>query len=199
VSASQQILSYMIQTIGGLYVFFALLRVFLQASRADYYNPVSQFTVKITQKPVWLLGKIIPQWGRLDLAGILWVIIIQILIIEISCLIFYSQLIDPVTALAWAAIGTFQLFLTIVFWGMIILIIMSFAALLGGVRVQHPILTLIEQLMAPIMYPLQRVLPPMGGIDLSPLLLFMMINILQIITTNLAQGTGLAPSLVIGF
>lgn len=198
-NASQEILSYIIQTLGGLYVFFALLRVLLQASRADYYNPVSQFAVKITQKPVWVLSKIIPRWGRLDLAGILWVLIVQILIIEVSCLIFYSQLIDPVTALAWAAIGTFQLFLTIVFWGMIILIIMSFAALLGGMRVQHPILTLIEQLMAPIMYPLQRILPPMGGIDLSPLLLFMVISILQIVTANLAQGTGLAPSLVIGF
>lgn len=198
-NTSQEIISYMIQTLGGLYVFFALLRVLLQASRADYYNPVSQFAVKITQKPVWVLGKIIPRWGRLDLAGILWVLIVQILIIEISCLIFYSQLIDPVTALAWAAIGTFQLFLTVVFWGMIILIIMSFAALLGGMRVQHPILTLIEQLMAPIMYPLQRILPPMGGIDLSPLLLFMVISILQIITANLAQGTGLVPSLVIGF
>ncbi|MEQ9023504.1 MAG: YggT family protein [Pseudomonadales bacterium] len=198
-NASQEILSYIIQTLGGLYVFFALLRVLLQASHADYYNPVSQFAVKITQKPVWVLSKIIPRWGRLDLAGILWVLIVQILIIEVSCLIFYSQLIDPVTALAWAAIGTFQLFLTIVFWGMIILIIMSFAALLGGMRVQHPILTLIEQLMAPIMYPLQRILPPMGGIDLSPLLLFMVISILQIVTANLAQGTGLAPSLVIGF
>jgi YggT family protein len=53
--------------------------------------------------------------------------------------------------------------------------------------------------MAPIMYPFQRILPPMGGIDLSPLLLFMVINILQIVNANLAQGTGLAPSLVIGF
>ena len=198
-NANQEILSYIIQTLGGLYVFFALLRVLLQAGRADYYNPISQFAVKVTQKPVWLLGKLIPNWGRLDLAGILWVIIVQVLIIEISCLIFYAQLIDPLTALAWAAIGTFQLFLTIAFWGMIILIIMSFVALLGGTRVQHPILTLIEQLMAPIMYPLQRILPPMGGIDLSPLLLFMVINILQIITANLARGTGLVPSLVVGF
>jgi YggT family protein len=199
VNASQEILSYIIQTLGGLYVFFALLRVLLQASRADYYNPISQFAVKITQKPVWLIGRIVPRWGHLDLAGIVWVLIVQVLVIEISCLVFYGQIINPVTALAWAAIGTIQLFLTIVFWGLIILIIMSFAALLGGTRIQHPILTLIEQLMAPIMYPFQRILPPMGGIDLSPLLLFMVINILQIVNANLAQGTGLAPSLVIGF
>ena len=196
--AAQQIAVYLIQTLGGIYVFITLMRVLLQASRADYYNPVSQFVVKATQKPVAILGKIVPTWKQFDLAAILWVLIVQIIVTELTALSI-GLFVDPLTALAWAAIASVHLFLTGIFWGMVILIIVSFATLLGGMMIQHPILDLIRQLMAPIMYPVQKILPPMGGLDLSPLILFLFINVFQIITTSMARSTGLNPSLVVGF
>ena len=163
-SATQQILIYVIETIGGLYVFFALLRFFLQLSRADYYNPVSQFSVKITQLPVSTLGKVIPSWGTVDFASLTWVLIVQLIIIEVAAL-SVGFFVPITTAISWAAIGTLNLALTMIFWGMIIVIVLSFAALLGGGIISHPILDLLRQMMAPIMMPLQRLIPPMGGLD----------------------------------
>jgi len=174
------------------------MRVFLQAARADYYNPISQFIVKATQVPVSALGKVIPSWKRIDLAAIIWVLIVQIIATELAALSVGTFV--PITAaLAWAAIASIHLLLTIIFWGMVVLIVISFAMLLGGMMIQHPILDLLRQLMAPIMQPVQKILPPMGGIDLSPLILFMLINVLQIITREMAIGTGLNPALVVGF
>lgn len=198
-NAAQNIALYLIQTIAGIYVFIAMMRVFLQASRADYYNPISQFVVKATQIPVSILGKAIPSWKRLDLAAICWVLIVQLIVIEVSALSVGISGVPIGTALAWAFIATLNLFLTVIFWGMVVLIVISFATMLGGMRITHPALDLLQQLMAPIMHPVQRLLPPMGGIDLSPLILFMLINVFKIVTFSLAQGLNLNPGLVVGF
>lgn len=197
-NAAQNIALYLIQTIAGVYVFIAMMRVLLQATRADYYNPVSQFIVKATQAPVSILGKAIPSWKRIDLAAIVWVLIVQIIATELAAL-SVGLFVPVTTALAWATIASIHFLLTIIFWGMVVLIVISFAVLLGGMMIQHPILDLLRQLMAPIMSPVQKILPPMGGIDLSPIILFMLINVLQIITTEIARSTGLNPALVVGF
>ena len=197
-NAAQNIAVYTIQTIAGIYVLIAIMRVLLQAARADYYNPVSQFIVRATQVPVSALGKIIPSWKRIDLAAITWVLIVQIIATELAAL-SVGLFVPITTVFAWAAIASAHLLLSIIFWGMVVLIVVSFAVLLGGVALQHPILDLLHQLMAPIMRPAQKLLPPMGGIDLSPLLVFMLINVLQIITTGMARGAGLNASLVVGF
>ena len=197
-NAAQQMTLYILQTLGGIYVFIALMRVLLQATRADYYNPISQFVIKATQTPVSLLGKVIPVWKRFDLAAIAWLIITQVIITEISALAL-GFLVPISTAIAWALIASLQLFLTVIFWAMVILIVLSFAALLGGMMIQHPALDLLKQFMHPIMSPVQKILPPMGGIDLSPLIIFMLINVLQILTTGLARNTQLNPALVVGF
>lgn len=198
-NAAQDIAQYLIQTIAGIYVFIALMRVLLQASRADYYNPISQFVVKATQAPVSLLSKAIPSWKRLDLAAIVWVLLVQVIATEAAAVAAYGTIVPIGTALAWAAIATLNFFLTIVFWGMVIIIVISFATLLGGMMIAHPALDLLRQLMTPIMTPVQRILPPMGGIDLSPIILFMLINVFKIITLSLARGVNLNPNLVVGF
>ena len=197
-NAAQNIALYLIQTIAGIYVFIAIMRVLLQAARADYYNPVSQFIVKATQAPVSILGKAIPSWKRIDLAAILWVLIVQVIATEIAAL-SVGGFVPVAAAITWAVIASVHLLLTIIFWAMVVLIVISFAMLLGGGIIQHPVLDLIRQLMAPIMYPVQKIMPPMGGIDLSPLIIFMLINVLQIITTELAINSSLDPRFVVGF
>ncbi len=196
---TQEIAVYLIQALGGIYVFLAIMRVLLPASGADYYNPISQFVVKATQLPVNILGKAVPSWKRIDLAAIVWVLLVQILLTEAAALSSIGVLVDPVTALAWACVASLHMLLSIIFWGMVILIVFSFAAALGGLMIQHPALDLLQQLMAPLMRPLQKILPPMGGLDLSPILLFLLINVLQIITTTIARNLGLNPALVVGF
>lgn len=187
----REIAFLIVETLGGLYVAICLLRVLLQASRADYYNPVSQFMVQMTAAPVSLLRRIIPVFGRFDGAALLWALIAEVLVIEVLALVGMGGLLSPMRVLAWGILGLLSLTLTIYFWGLLIVIIMSFLTILGGMRLSHPILDLVNQLMRPVMEPVSRILPPMGGIDLSPILLFLGIRVMQVIINNLAGQVGL--------
>jgi len=196
--AAQNIALLLVQTLGGLYVFLAVLRVLLRASRADFYNPGSQLVVKATQLPVSLLSKVIPSWKRLDIAGVIWVLLAHIIVIELSAL-SVGGFVPATIAISWAVIGSLNFLLTIVWWGLLILIIVSFATLITGNMIRHPLLDLIQQLMAPIMYPIQKLLPPFSGIDLSPIILFLAIRVFQEITYHMAHSAHINPNFVVGF
>lgn len=195
----QQVLILIVQTLGGLYVGVCILRILLQAARADYYNPVSQFVVKATGLPVAGLRKIIPSVGRLDGGALIWALLVEILLVEILTLLYAGRFLAPTTAVAWAALGLLNMTLSLYFYGLMIVIIVSFLIVLGGLRISHPALDLINQLMRPVMLPVSRLLPPMGGIDLSPILLFLSIRVLQVIIANLAYSAGVRAALVPGF
>ena len=70
---------FLIQSLFGLYILVVMLRLMLQWVRADFYNPISQFIVKITNPPLKPLRRIIPGWGGVDLASVLLLIALQIL------------------------------------------------------------------------------------------------------------------------
>lgn len=186
-----QIFEYLFQVLAGFYAVIALLRVLLQLSRADYYNPMSQFIVKATQPVVGPLRKVIPSWKNLDIAALIWCLIFQVLAIELAALVLLQTFINPLTALTWGAVGLLNLILDIFFFGLLALIIISFAIMLGGMHIRHPIVDLLQQLMSPVLRPFQKLLPPMGGLDLSPILVFLLINVLRIIVINLANAVHL--------
>ena len=182
---------YLYGLVGSLYAAICLLRVLLQLSRANYYNPISQFIVKATQPVTKVLRSFIPTWKRLDLAGVAWCLLFQLIAIELAALILLQTFINPVLALSWGAIGLLSLLISIFYFGMIVLIIASVATLLGGAPIRHPALDLLTQIMAPVLQPLQRLIPPIGGLDLSPILLFVFLNVCRIILMNLENAAGL--------
>lgn len=193
-----EIFIYLFRALGGLYAAIALIRVLLQLSRADYYNPVSQAIVKATKPFVAPLRKIIPQWKNLDFAALLWCLIFQVIAIEVAALVIFQTPVNPLSAVVWGALGLVNLSLNIFYFGLIALIIISFAVMLGGLQIAHPAIDLLRQLMSPVLTPFQRLLPPMGGFDLSPILVFLLINVLKIIVENMARSVQLIPLLVPG-
>jgi YggT family protein len=86
------------------------------------------------------------------------------------------------------------LLVNIYFFALLAMIILSWVA--AGSR--HPAIYLLYQITEPVMAPFRKVLPPMGGLDLSPILVFVLINIIQIALRHLAQAVGLHPALVMG-
>lgn len=193
-----EIFIYLFRALGGLYAAIALLRVLLQLSRADYYNPVSQAIVKATKPFVSPLRKFIPQWKNLDFAALAWCLIFQIIAIEVAALVIFQTPVNILSATIWGAVGLLNLSLNIFYYGLLALIIISFAVMLGGLQLAHPAIDLLRQLMSPVLTPFQRLLPPMGGFDLSPILVFLLINVLRIVVNNIAAGVQLVPVLVPG-
>ncbi|MFT7287685.1 MAG: YggT family protein [Halieaceae bacterium] len=185
---------YLSQTIIGIYLLMVLMRFILQVSLADFYNPISQFLVRATNPLVVPLRRLIPVRGRLDLASLLLAIIIQLL--GITVLFFLSGQSLPAVSLllAWSVIAIFGLLVKIYFFALLGMIILSWIAPGSG----NPAAALMHQITEPVMAPFRRLLPAMGGMDFSPILLFILINVLQIVLRNFALGLGLHPALVMG-
>jgi len=168
--------SYIVETIFTLYLIVVILRFLLQLARADFYNPISQFIVKATNPPLKPLRRIIPGIGGLDVASIVLALIVQLIAIFLLGFINQLGLVNPLYALLWGSLGLLSLLCKFYFVTLIVSIIASFIA--PGSH--HPVLMLVSQLNDPIMRPLRKILPPMGGLDFSPILAFMLINVAEI-------------------
>jgi YggT family protein len=101
---------------------------------------------------------------------------------------------NPLLLLIWSALGIVAMVVNIYFIAILASIVLSWVAP-GS---YNPTVVLIHQLTEPVMAPFRKLLPPMGGLDLSPILVFLLINVVQIVLRHLAAGIGLPHQLVLG-
>lgn len=192
--AFSEITGYLVQTLLSLYLVAMLLRFLLQLVKADFYNPISQFLVKATNPLVVPMRRVIPGFGGLDIATLVLALLLQTVAIVVLLLINGLGIPNILLILAWAALGLVGLLVNIYFFALLATIILSWVAAGSG----HPAIYLLHQITEPVMAPFRRILPAMGGLDLSPILVFIMINVLQIALRHVAANIGLHPALVIG-
>ncbi len=184
----------LVQTLFSLYLAVVILRLLLQLARADFYNPISQFMVKATNPLLLPLRRIIPPVGKVDTASIVLALLVQMIAMVAIIALFGARIPNVITLLGWSVIGCLALTVNLYFFAIIINIILSWVA----PGTYHPAAVLLYQLTEPVMQPFRRIIPPMGGIDLSPIIVFLMISILQILLKSMAQEAGLSPVLVFG-
>ena len=155
---------YLIGTITDRYVAAILLRLLLQWVRADFYNPLSQFLVKITNPVLVPARRIIPSIGRLDTASIVVMILLELAQLAIIVQIGQSEF--SLQFLLLFAIRKLLFSLLMMYFVLIIArVIISWIAS----QSHHPLIPLIYQLTEPVLKPISKLIPPLGGIDLSPL------------------------------
>lgn len=183
----------LINTLVGLYLLIVVLRFLLQLARADFYNPVSQFIVKATNPPLIPLRKMIPGWGGIDIASIVLALLVQAIAIVLILLLNGVQ--PPLETILWAGIGVLSLVLKIYFWGLLITVIASWVAPSS----YNPVLILINQILEPAIKPIRKIMPDMGGIDISPIVAFLLIQVLEILVIKgLVQVSSMPSGLVLG-
>ncbi|MCB5161190.1 YggT family protein [Marinomonas algarum] len=164
----------LIKVIANLYLFIVLLRLVLQLTRADFYNPISQGIVKATSPLVLPLRKIIPAIGRLDTASLVLAFAVQFLTVFLV-LSVKGISVSPVSYAIFTLAGTLYHLLDLYFWAMLISVILSWVA--PGAN--HPGAMLVGQITAPLYRTCQRVIPTLGGLDLSPIFIFLAISFLK--------------------
>lgn len=184
----------LVQTFFSLYLAIVILRLLLQLAKADFYNPISQTLVKATNPLLIPLRRVIPPLGQVDSASVVLALAVQMLAMFAIIFLFGAKVPDPLTLLGWSVIGCIALTVNIYFFAIIINIILSWVA----PGTYHPAALLLYQLTEPVMQPFRRLIPPMGGIDLSPIFVFLAISVLQILLKTMAQSAGLSPVLVFG-
>lgn len=186
--------TYLVQTLFELYLFIVVARFLLQVARADFYNPISQFIVKATNPLLLPIRKIVPGLGGLDLASLVLGIILQVVAMSILLLLQGYGLYNPAMLALWGFIGLVQMAVNVYFVALLASIILSWIAP-GS---YNPAVLLVSQLVAPIMRPIQAILPSMGGLDISPIFAFIGINIAKILIAHAAASVSLPAGLVLG-
>ena len=186
--------TFLVQSLGSFYLAIVILRFLLQLAQADFYNPVSRFLVKATHLPSKPLRIAFPVFRSFDLASLILALLVQWFIIQLTATINGAGIINIFLALSWGAVGIISLVLNIYLYGLLAIIIVSWVA----PQSQHPVLALLQQLIAPVLDPFRRIIPPLGGLDLSPIFMFLVINMLQIFLHGIANYLQLPVQIVAG-
>lgn len=175
----QQTAYLLISTLLNLYIMTFMLRFMLQIVRADFHNPVSQFLIKVTNPLVKPVRRLLAGFG--GIGGLDWstLILAYILMALKVTLIFFLGLgysPDALVILSRALIETLQLVIDIYFYAILIQVILSWV----NPGNYNPVVVVIQQLTAPIMGRIQRIVPPIGGLDLSPIFALLFLKLLDI-------------------
>lgn len=171
--------NFLVDTLFDMYIMIVLLRVWLQLARADFYNPFSQFIVKATQPVVGPLRRVIPGYGGLDIATILFAFIVALLkVLTVSVMMNYGF--DPLIMVISACVIIVTSIFKLLFWVLILRAILSWVS-----RGQNPIEAVMIQLTEPLLSPIRRFLPPMGGLDLSMLVAILALQFVEILFNDL--------------
>lgn len=185
-AALTDIISFLLQTLLSMYLFAMLLRFLLQLVRADFYNPICQFLVRVTNPLVLPLRRVIPGVRGIDLSSLLLALLLQMLLVALLLYFRHNAIASPGLLLLGGLFGIAGLLLKIYFFAIIAVIVLSWVA--PGTR--HPAVYLLHQITEPVMAPLRRVLPPLGGLDLSPILVFILIRVVEIALAHMANAVG---------
>ncbi|MCW9025287.1 MAG: YggT family protein [Gammaproteobacteria bacterium] len=179
--------AFLIQTLFGLYMLIIMLRMILQWARADFYNPLSQFIVKATNPPLKPLRRLIPSIAGVDTASIVLLLLLKI--IELLLLgLLPGQAIPGIPGLlALSVVELFSLLVNIFLFSIFIQAILSWV---GGAN-YNPVGALLHQVTAPVLRPFRNLIPPMSGMDLSPLAAIIAIYlVILLVVTPLRDWAG---------
>ena len=171
--------------LGGLYLLAVLLRFLLQVAKADFYNPVSQAVVKITDPMVKILRRFIPGYKGIDFSTLLLALLIEAVAICVLIILYGGSIPGIGFIITWSFVGVTYFIVNIYYYAIIGSIIMSFVMMFSGSTNPHPLLRLIWQLTEPVMVPIRKIVPPMCGLDFSPIFIFIGFQLIRnfLITT----------------
>jgi YggT family protein len=189
------ILVFLINVFGSLYLSIILLRFLLQMARADFYNPVSQMLVKLTNPLLLPLRRIIPGFWGVDLASLVLAILFHWLAMQLTVLVSGGPMLPPHLMLIWGLFSISLNIITLYIVAGFVLFITSFLA----PHSRHPIIVLVHQLLEPLMAPIRRFIPPAGGLDFSLFFVGIFLMVLRMATIGMGNSIRVPFGSLIGY
>ncbi|MDU0354162.1 YggT family protein [Paraglaciecola aquimarina] len=165
---------FLISTIFDLYLMVVILRLWLQFARADFYNPFSQFVVKATHPIVGPLRRILPSIGRLDTATLVLAFLVAGLKLVVLSYVVNGTGINPLSLIIVSSVIVLKETITVIMYTLILRAIMSWVS-----QGRSPMELVLNQLTEPMLAPIRRRLPEMGGLDLSVMVVILLLLFLQ--------------------
>ncbi len=168
--------TFLVDTLIGLYILAVMLRFLLGTVRADFYNPVSQFLVRITNPVLLPLRRMLPSVGRLDSASLVLMLGLQMADLALIALLRGASL-SLLTIFILAVAELVGLLLNVFLFAIFIQVILSWIS----PGTYNPVASILYSLTEPVLRPCRRLLPPIGGMDLSPLIALLGIQVLKML------------------
>ena len=183
-----QAIAFLVETIFDLFILSALVRFWMQALRAPARNPLAQFTMALTDFAVKPLRRVVPGFFRLDVASLAVAWIAEVVLLAI---LFVLQGVELVSGAALSVL----LFLALVkLLRLTVYIIMGavlLQALLSWVNPYHPVAPFFDALTRPFLKPFQRAIPPIGGVDITPVLVLIACQLVLMLPVAWLEGESL--------
>ena len=181
-----------VRTVFELYVALLLVRLLLDWFGGKLFNPIYRFIYKFTQPPIGIVQKILPKRGNFNWACLILVFAFELIQIIVLFYFTMNHLPDFIGLLIWAFADILSLIKNIFFWGIIVFAVLSWLSAIN--RNYNPLQEIIGILVAPLLRPIQKILPTLGGFDLSPIVAFLGLQVINflIIVPLLSLGQGLA-------
>ena len=167
---------FLIETLFDLYSYIILARFVLQIVKSDFYNPISQFVVKATNPLVVPLRRVIPGFGGIDNASLVLLIAFQFIKWLLIGLVMIGQLFPILELLLFTLKGTVSLVFNFFLFAIFVQIIASWIA----PGTYNPVLQVLNDITEPLLAPARRLIPPVGGLDLSPMLVILSLYFIKI-------------------
>lgn len=184
----QNAFSFLISTLLEMYILAVLLRFLLSLGRSDPRNPLIQTLARLTNPLVLPTRRFVPPIGSFDTATLVVLILLQCLataiVVSMSCV--GSAAVGQV--IIFALVRLLNLVLTLYFWLLIAYVIASWIAAGDSLR---PALAVLAAIVEPVLEPLRRIIPTVGGLDLSPIFAFIAIGFFQRLIPPAEQAAGL--------
>lgn len=184
-SGMQDGLIFLMTTVFDLYLFLLVARVLLAFAGASYYDPITQFVVRCTDFIVKPLRRVIPNIYGIELSTVVLIFALELVkYVIIASISFDSMSITGLSIIALAE--TLKMFVQTYFYAIIL------QAILSWVQPGSPVISTLYRVTAPIMRPIQRIVPNVGGIDISPIpaMILLQLTIIMIINPLMAVGLG---------
>ena len=161
---------FLVDTVLGLYILIVLLRFLFQLVRVDFYNPLSQFIVKASNPPLARLHQLIPSLWGVDLGAIVLLLILEGLRLALTTLMLGHT--PRMSGVLILSIGELlKLAVYVVVFSIFVRALLSWVS--NGKR--NPMARLLGSFTEPLLAPARRLLPATGGLDLSPIIVFMVL------------------------
>lgn len=174
--ALQNVGIFLVDTLFSLYIGAVLIRFLLASSRANFYNPLSQFLVKITNPVLVPMRRFIPAIGKLDTAAV--VLALGLMVIKVLLLVsMQGSGVDLGTVAVFSVIELLRTVIHIYIFALIIQAVLSWV----GNSYGNPLADILHSLTDPLLRPIRNVVPTIGMVDLSPMVAILLLYVVLII------------------
>ena len=158
-------LHYLVDALLTIYLYVLILRFVMQLVRADFRNQIAHAVLIVTNPLIMPLRKILPPVGKVDTSSVIAILIVAALIVAAAPLILQGVALDPITWIRWTLLLIARSFITFYTVAIIIYVILGWVLPPG----YSPPMALLASVCEPVLAPVRRLIPPIGGIDFSPL------------------------------